>query len=128
MSDENIESPSAPYNFLIPPLNYSVAKIIVRFSGSWLKQNKITCIHRKIINIYIVYGINKNDSTSSDPKLENCLFGVVLLTKNADIDQHKYCGYGTEFDRHGIFSHLSGGTGRNVIIVGVDMRFICKDW
>ena len=43
------------------------------------------------------------------------------MTKNADIDKYKYSGYGIGFDRHGFFSHPSGGTGRNVIIFGVDM-------
>ena len=32
--------------------------------------------------------------------LENCLFGAVSLTKNADIDKGKYSGYGIGFDRH----------------------------
>ena len=43
------------------------------------------------------------------------------MTKNADIDKYKYSGYGTGFDRYGFFSYPSGGTGRNVIIFGVDM-------
>ena len=38
------------------------------------------------------------------PALENCLFGAVSLTKNADIDNYKYSGYGTGFDRGGDFS------------------------
>ena len=65
-------------------------KIRVRFSGSCLKQDKSTYTHGKIVNIYIVYEINKKDNTtSSDPTLENCLFGAVTLTKNTDIDKYK---------------------------------------
>ena len=75
----------------------------VRFSGSCLKQDKITYNHGKIVNIYIVYEINKNGNTSSDPTLENCLFGAVSLTKNANIDRYQYSGYGIGFDRHGSF-------------------------
>ena len=30
--------------------------------------------------------------------LENCLFGAVRLTKNMDIDEHKYSGYGIGFN------------------------------
>ena len=71
----------------------------VRFSGSCLKQDKITYNHGKIVNIYIVYEINKNGNTSSDPTLENCLFGAVSLTKNANIDRYKYSGYEIGFDR-----------------------------
>ena len=75
----------------------------VRFSGSCLKQDKITYDHEKIVNIYIVYEINKNGNTSSDPTLENCLFGAVSLTKNANIDRYQCSGYGIGFDRHGSF-------------------------
>ena len=46
---------------------------------------------------------NKNGNTSSDPTLENCLFGAVSLTKNANIDRYQYSGYGIGFDRHGSF-------------------------
>ena len=50
------------------------------------------------------------------------MFGAVSLTKNADIDKYKYSGYGIGFDSHKFFSHPSGGTGRNVIIFGVEMN------
>ena len=46
----------------------------------------LTINYGKIVNIYIVYEINKNYYIRSYPKLENCLFGAVTLTKNVDID------------------------------------------
>ena len=83
LSAESITPPSAPNNFLNPSLNYLGTKVRVRFSGSCLKQDKFT-----IVNIHIVYEINKKDNTtSSAPTLENCLFGAVTLTKNTDIDK-----------------------------------------
>ena len=48
------------------------------------------------------------------------------MTKNADIDKYKYSGYVIGFERHGFFPHPSGGTGRNVIILGVDMSSSLK--
>ena len=58
----------------------------VRFSRSCLKQSSITYNYGKSVKVYIVYEKNKTDNTtSSDPTLENCLFGAVTLTKNADI-------------------------------------------
>ena len=42
------------------------------------------------------------------------------MTKNADIDQYKYSGYGIEFDRGGEFS-FGNGLGRNCIIFGADL-------
>ena len=97
-------------------------KIRVRFSGSCLKQDKSTYTHGKIVNIYIVYEINKKDNTtSSDRTLENCLFGKVTLTKNADIDKYGYSGYGIGFDRRSSFSFPSGRFGQNILIFGADM-------
>ena len=40
------------------------------------------------------------------------------MTKNADIDQYKYSGYGIGFDRKGEFSFGSRGFGRNCITLG----------
>ena len=59
----------------------------------------MTYDHGNVVNIYIDYEISKNYDTSSCPTLENCLFGAVTLTKNADIDKYKYSEYGIGFDR-----------------------------
>ena len=74
-----------------------------------------------MVNVYIVYEISKNINISDYPTLENCLFGAVKLTKNADIDKYGYSGYGIGFDRHGSFSFPGTGIGKNVIIFGADM-------
>ena len=127
LSDENITAPSAPNKFLNPSLEYLGTKLKVRFSGSCLKQNAITYNHEKSVNIYIVYEITKTDNiTSSDPTLENCLFGAVTITKNADINKYKYSGYGIGFDRRSSFSFPGGGFGQNVLIFGVDMSSSTK--
>ena len=54
------------------------------------------------------------------------MFGAVILPKNDDIDKYKYSEYGIAFDRHEFFSHPGGGTGRNVIIFGIDMSSSTK--
>ena len=113
--DESIKSPSTTTNILNPLLNYVGTKIRVEFKRSCLKQNKISFNFGKIVNIYIVYEINKNFHISSYPTLENYLFGAVKLTKHLDIDQYKYSEYGIRFDRKGFFS-LGNEIGRNVII------------
>ena len=107
-------------------MKYLGAKTRVKFNGSCWKQEKIIYTHREIVNIYIVYKIDKNDNTSSDPKLEKCLFDSVSLTKNYDIGKYQYSGYGTGFDKHGFLPHPSGETGRNVIIFGVEMSYSTK--
>ena len=94
----------------------------MRFTGSCLKQsNKLTCTHKKVVNIYIAYELGASSSNVNDPTIKNCLFGAVTLTKNEDIDKCEYSGYGTGFDRKRIFSFLSGGFGQNVSIFGVDI-------
>ena len=56
------------------------------------------------------------------PTLKICLFSAVTLTKNADIDKHKYSGYGIGLDIRGSFSFPGGGFGQNIIIFGADMN------
>ena len=104
LSNESIKPPSVPNYFVNPTLNYLGLKTRIKFSGSCLKQDKVTYTHGKIVNIYIVYEINKKDDTViSDPTLENCLFDAVTLTKNINIDKYGYSGHGIGFDRKGSF-------------------------
>ena len=117
LSAESITPHSAPNNFLNPSLNYLGTKIRVRFSGSCLKQDKITYTHGKIVNIYFIYEINKKDNTiSSDPTLENYLFGAVTLTKSVNIDKYGYPGYRIGFDRKGSLSFPGGRFCQNVLV------------
>ena len=71
--------------------------------------------------MYIVYESGASSSHDSDPTIKNCLFGVATLTKNADIEKHKYSGYGIGFDRRSSFSFTGGGFGQDVLIFGADM-------
>ena len=119
LSDEEINSIKTSNYSAIPYFHTYGTKIKVKFNGICLKQNKITYTHGKIVNIYIVYEISKSINISDYPTLENCLFGAVSLTKNADIDRYKYSGYGIGFYRHGSLSFPGIGLGRNVIIFGV---------
>ena len=93
----------------------------VEFTGSCLKQPKISYTHKKVVNIYIVYELGASGSNNSDPTLKICLFGAVTLTKNAGINKYGYSGYGIGFDRKSSFSFPGGGFGQNVLIFGVDM-------
>ena len=103
LSDQSIKAPTTPNKILNPSLDYVGSKIRVKFSGDCLKQERLTFNHGKIVNIYIVYEIEKSVNISSHPTLENCLFGAVKLKKHADVDSYKYSGYGIGFDRKGFF-------------------------
>ena len=74
-----------------------------------MKQGKITFNLGQVVNIYIVCEISMGINISNHLTLENCLFGAVTLTKNANIDKYKYSGYGIGFDRHERFSFPCSG-------------------
>ena len=59
---------------------------------------------------------------NTDFTLNNCLFGSVKLTKNAEPDKFGYSGYGIGFDSHSEFSWTDVSFGNNVIIFGNDMN------
>ena len=122
MSDEIVKLPSTSNNIITTPkLSYLDTKVRVKFDGSCLKLDKITYTHETIVNIYIVYKLSPNFN-DFELALENCLFGAVKLTKNADIDKYKYSGYGIGLDAREIFLHPSDGNrAQNVIIFGVYM-------
>ena len=121
LSDETIKPPSTSDNSLNPKVSYYGTKTRLKFRESCLKQDKITFNHGKIVNIYIVYELDKT-YVKTHPTLVNCLFGAVSITKNADIDKNKYSGYGIGFDRSSVYLLPDGSFGRNVVIFGVDMN------
>ena len=100
---------------------YDTNKIRVKPDEGCLKKDQGTFLHGGIGNVYIVYEVSKNINIRGYPALENCLFGAVSLTKNADIDKYGYSDYGIGFDRHGSFSFPGTGSGENLMIFGVDM-------
>ena len=119
LSDKNITDPTTNDYGLNPQLSCLGTKTRLEFKGSCLKQDKITLNHGKVVNIYIVYELDKMYVKTS-PTLINCLFDAVSLTKISGIDKYKYSGYGIGFDRGNVYS-VGNAFGRNEIIVGVDM-------
>ena len=67
---------------LTPGASYYGDKTRVKFTGSCLKQLKVSYTNKKIVNIYIVYELGPSGSHINDPTLKNCLFSAVTLTKN----------------------------------------------
>ena len=109
LSDEIVTPYVTSDNSLTPLIDYYGSRVRVKFNKGCLKQsNKLTYSYGANVNVYIVYKIGASSSNDSDPTLKNCLFGAVTLTKNTDIDEYGYSGYGIGF-------------GQNVLIFGVDM-------
>ena len=101
-------------NSLTPGVSYYNTKTRVKFTGSCLKQPKISYTRRAIVNIYIVYELGASGSNDNSPTLKNCLFGAVTLTKNVDIDKYGYSGYGIGFDRKSSFSFPGGEWSKSI--------------
>ena len=99
LSAESIKPPTTSDNSLTPIVSYYGTKTGVKFTGSCLKQTKISYTHGKVVNIYIVCELGASSSHNNDTTLKNCLFGAVTLTKNVDIDKYGYSGYGIGFDK-----------------------------
>ena len=97
LSDEGINSIKTSDYGIAPYSSYYNTN---KFDGGCLKKDQGALLHGRIVNIYIVYEITDNFNLSSYPTPENCLFGTVKLTKNADIDKCGYSGYEIGFYRH----------------------------
>ena len=104
LSAESIKPPTTSDNSLTPKLNYYRTKTRVKYNGSCIKQSKILYTHSTIVNIYIVYEMGASSSHNNYPTIKNCLYGVVTLTKNTDIDKYAYSGCGIGFDSKSSFS------------------------
>ena len=120
LSDESMKPPITSNKLLNLSVDFVGTKARLKVNGDCLKQEKITVNHGKIVNIYIVYEIERSVNISSSPTLENCLFGAVKLTKRVDLDLYKYSGYGIGFDGKAFYS-IGDKVGRNVMIFGVDI-------
>ena len=98
LSNEVIKPPTTPNNNLYPNSYYQGTKTIVTFPGAYLKQDKVTFNHGKILNIYIVYKLIKlsNIYKNNNVTIANALFGAVSSTKNADVGKCKYSGCGLD--------------------------------
>ena len=99
LPDEKIKPPRTNDNSLNPALSYYDTQTRLQFTGSCLKQDKITYAHKKRVNIYIVCELGACSSYSNNPMLKKYLFGSVTLTKNADIDKYGYWCYEIGFNR-----------------------------
>ena len=55
-------------------------------------------------NLYICYELDRwSRDIDTDFTLGNCLFESVKMTKNADLDEHKYNGYSVTFNSRSEF-------------------------
>ena len=71
LSDERINPIATSNHSVTPFLDYYGTKIRVEFSGSCLKQDKVTFNYGKVVNIYIILEMSKSIKISDYLTLEN---------------------------------------------------------
>ena len=85
----------------------------------FLKQNKTSLYIN--IKFCVVYESGRwTNNPVSVYALEDCLYGVVKLTKNTDNDEHGYSGYVFDFIHIQVFSLSFDGIGKNVVVICAD--------
>ena len=57
---------------ITPELSYSGGKILAKLNGRFLKQDKITYNHGKIVKIYTIYEKKTNFNITSYSTMQNC--------------------------------------------------------
>ena len=91
MSEESIKHPPTQDNSLAPKRVGDYKTTNEKINGNYLRQNRISFIHGKAVNLYIDYKlITWSRDLSTYFTLGNCLFGAVKLTKNADPNKYGY--------------------------------------
>ena len=121
MSEENIENITKPDGDFVPTFLDHHLLPDINFNGHCLINNNIS-IPKKVINLYISYIQSpwlRNLNTYFT--LNNCSFGSVKLTQNADPDKYKYTGYGIGFDSRSEFLFTDRSIGKTVTTFGADM-------
>ena len=95
----------------------------VNLSGNHFQQNKTNVFHiynNNSTNIYCVYKLDSiSSSRDSTFTVQNALFGLIQITKNAHTSKYEYKGYGICFDEGDTFSKGNITNGKNVLIFGV---------
>ena len=99
---------------------------IVTFKGICLKQKSVSFLHKKVVNLYISYTLDRQSKDlDTDFTPGNCLFGAVKLTKNADPDKYKYSGYEIGFDSPSQFSWRDGSYEKILLFLEWIMVLLC---
>ena len=121
MSEKNIENVTkSDSNFASTFVDYH-ALLDINFNVHCLIKNNIST-PKMLRNLYIFYILNPwLRNLNTDFTLNNCLFGSVKLTRNADQDKYKYVVYGRGLDSCSEFLITDRNIGKNVITFGADM-------
>ena len=120
MSKETIDNITKSDSNFAPTFVDHHSLLDINFNGHCFINN--IYIPKKVINIYISDTLNPwLGNLNTDFTLNNCLFGSVKLTKNADPDKYKCSSYSIGFESHSELSFTDRSMGENIIIFEADM-------
>ena len=132
-SDGTIKPPATSDYKLNPQLSYFGTKTRVDFRGSCLKQDKITFNYGKIVNIYIVYELNKLYSKATPDNQEK---DILVLGKGPvqGLGEHSLTAekmYSVSFtdngDKHCLSLHHNGANSYLFVNGKEIIKFKAKD-
>ena len=102
---------------LVPKLAQPYSNMQVSFNGSCLVKENKSVSNEKLLNVYTVYHLG-NTSNTFHPRLKNCLFGSVKVTKkNSNFDGQDLSGYGIAFYTDYVFTYSKGNFRYNAIFL-----------
>ena len=84
-------------------------------------KNNISIPRKVIESSYFLHITSTIKRFKCKFRLSNCLSGSVKVTKNDDLDKHKYTGDVIVFGSRSECLFTVGSYGKNVIIFGTDM-------
>ena len=85
----------------------------VKFSGNYVKENKVIYPAKSAVNIYIVSKLDTiSSSRNTDFTIQNALFGAIKITEDS-----------SDSDEESDFSFGNITNGKNVIIFSADISF-----
>ena len=70
LSAKSIKPPTTSDKSITPALSYYGTKARVKFTGSCLRQSRISHTHGKVVKIYIVYELSASSSQANDPTIK----------------------------------------------------------
>ena len=107
LSNEKIKPTYTSNKRLYPKLVWmNNSRIRLEFKASCLKQEDTTAYTpNNVVSLYTVYELDMwSEDLNANFTLQDCLFGNVRVTKNADPNKYLYSGCGVGFDFHSLIS------------------------
>ena len=123
MLEENIENiTNSESNFAPPFVNHHLLPAINVNRDCLINISVPKKSNKSIYFLHIKFMVKKFKQKIS---LNNCLFGSVKLTKNANLDKYKYSCYSIGFDSRWDFSYKMEAWGKIWLFLELIWTYLC---